>query len=180
MQAVRRALSPLSRSLAQLEAAPGAGGLAGAGSSGAAQQAAGLSSVAALAAQQHAAAAWQLLGGGRPWAPAPGSGGAWQLARHYSQCDCPTLGGPQPDVVVVEYDDEEVDRFIELADAIEAAFPNVVVEGNSDGPGRRGSFEVRAAGGQLLHSRLNTGAWPQPEAVLASLGSCGTQAPPSA
>lgn len=45
--------------------------------------------------------------------------GAWpaQLLRsfssspaHNSQCDCPTLGGPQPDVVMVEYDEEEVDR----------------------------------------------------------------------
>jgi hypothetical protein len=33
-----------------------------------------------------------------------------QAVRCYSQCDCPTLGGPQPDVVIVEYDEDEVDR----------------------------------------------------------------------
>lgn len=38
-----------------------------------------------------------------PW------GGAQSL-RAYSQCDCPTLGGPEPDLVVVEYDEDEVDR----------------------------------------------------------------------
>lgn len=32
------------------------------------------------------------------------------MVRQYSQCDCPTLGGPTPDTVLVEYDDEEVDR----------------------------------------------------------------------
>jgi len=29
-----------------------------------------------------------------------------------SQCDCPTLGGPTPDIVTVEYDEDEVDRYV--------------------------------------------------------------------
>jgi selT/selW/selH-like putative selenoprotein len=60
-------------------------------------------------------------------------------------------------------------RFIALADAIEAAFPNVVVEGNPDGPGRPGSFEVKGAAGQLLFTRLGSGGWPQPEVLVESI-----------
>jgi selT/selW/selH-like putative selenoprotein len=68
-------------------------------------------------------------------------------------------------------------RFIALADAIEAAFPNVVVEGNPEGPGRPGAFEVKAAAGQLLFSRLGSGGWPQHQAVveaLAAAAACST------
>lgn len=31
-------------------------------------------------------------------------------AAQGSQCDCPTLGGPTPDIVTVEYDEDDVDR----------------------------------------------------------------------
>lgn len=68
-------------------------------------------------------------------------------------------------------------RFIALADAIEAAFPNVVVEGNPEGPGRPGSFEVKGAANQLLFSRLDSGAWPQHAALveaLAAAAACST------
>lgn len=43
-------------------------------------------------------------------------GGVWRgissSAAQSSQCDCPTLGGPTPDIVNVEYDEEEVDRWV--------------------------------------------------------------------
>lgn len=60
-------------------------------------------------------------------------------------------------------------RFIALADAIEAAFPNVVVEGNPSGPGRPGAFEVTGASGALMHSRLDSGAWPDPDVLVSAL-----------
>lgn len=61
-------------------------------------------------------------------------------------------------------------RFIELADAIEAAFPNLIVEGNPEGTGRAGAFEVtNAASGQLLFSKLGNGGWPDPDAVVEAL-----------
>jgi hypothetical protein len=45
----------------------------------------------------------------------------------------------------------------------------VVVEGNPEGPGRPGSFEVKGAAGQLLFTRLGSGGWPQPEVLVESL-----------
>ena len=68
-----------------------------------------------LPAAQHASAA---AAGGANWRALPTSSSgssSWavhslQPVRCYSQCDCPMLGGPTPDTVVVEYDEEEVDR----------------------------------------------------------------------
>ena len=69
-----------------------------------------------------------------------------------------------------------IHRFITLADAIEAAFPGVVVEGNAEGDGRSGSFEIKSATGEVLFSRLESGAWPQEvaivEALQAGAGAC--------
>lgn len=112
--------------------------------------------------------------------PSSSSGGLWRgissSAAQSSQCDCPTLGGPTPDIVNVEYDEEEVDRFIALADAIEAAFPNVVVEGNPSGPGRPGAFEVTLPDGAVLFSKLSSGGWPEAGSVVDAIGgsaACG-------
>lgn len=138
-----------------------------------------------LPAAQHAATSAAAQAGVLNWhslSASSSTSSSWaahslQPVRGYSQCDCPMLGGPTPDTVVVEYDEEEVDRFIALADAIEAAFPNVVVEGNPEGPGRPGAFEVKAAAGQLLFSRLGSGGWPQHQAVveaLAAAAACST------
>lgn len=54
------------------------------------------------------------------------------------------LGRAPPKVITIEYDPDDVDTFIEIADAIEEAFPKVIVNGNDQGPGRPGAFEVRA------------------------------------
>lgn len=67
-------------------------------------------------------------------------------------------------------------RFIALADAIEAAFPNVVVEGNPTGPGRPGAFEVTLPDGAVLFSKLSSGGWPEAGSVVDAIGSsaaCG-------
>ena len=45
-------------------------------------------------------------------------------------------------MINIEFDPKDVDSFIQIADAIEEAFPKVIVNGNEDGPGRPGSFEV--------------------------------------
>jgi len=72
-------------------------------------------------------------------------------------------------------------RFIALADAIEAAFPNLIVEGNPGGSGRAGSFEVtNAASGDLLFSKLSGGGWPDPDAVVEALAASGACDLPSA
>lgn len=65
---------------------------------------------------------------------------------------------------------EKQNRFIALADAIEEAFPNIVVEGNPSGPGRPGAFEVTGANGALLFSKLSSGGWPQAEVVVDAVG----------
>jgi hypothetical protein len=52
----------------------------------------------------------RLLPAAQQAATAAHAGLASQPVRGYSQCDCPMLGGPTPDTVVVEYDEEEVDR----------------------------------------------------------------------
>jgi selT/selW/selH-like putative selenoprotein len=67
-------------------------------------------------------------------------------------------------------------RFIALADAIEAAFPNVVVEGNPTGPGRPGAFEVTLPDGAVLFSKLSSGGWPEAGSVVDAIGgsaACG-------
>lgn len=67
--------------------------------------------------------------------------------------------------------------YIQIADAIEEAFPNVVVDGNVDSDGRPGSFEIKGATGQLLFSRLASGgAAPQAAAIVAALEADGAAA----
>ncbi|WIA38941.1 hypothetical protein OEZ86_005094 [Tetradesmus obliquus] len=175
MSVLRQITRHLSSQLLQLERAAASAALLQPHSCHAAQQTAGLSFLVQRllpAAQQASASAAHA--GAANWRALPTSSSSWaehslQPVRRYSQCDCPMLGGPTPDSVVVEYDEEEVDRFIALADAIEAAFPNVVVEGNPEGPGRPGSFEVKGSANQLLFSRLDSGAWPQHAALVEAL-----------
>lgn len=64
------------------------------------------------------------------------------------------LGRAPPKKVSIEFDPEDVEDFIKLADAIEAAFPSVIVEGNEAGDGRRGSFEIQTEDGISIWSRL--------------------------
>lgn len=41
-------------------------------------------------------------------------------------------------------------RYIQIADAIEEAYPNIVVDGNVDADGRKGSFEITGATGRCV------------------------------
>lgn len=79
--------------------------------------------------------------------------------------------------MLIEYDPEDVDTYIEIADAIEDAFPTVVVDGNPESDGRKGSFEVVGATGNVLFSRLGAGgAAPQAAAIVAALRADGAGA----
>lgn len=72
--------------------------------------------------------------------------------------------------VVIAYDPEDTELFIEVADAIEAAWPSAVVEGNEDGPGAPGAFEVAAPGGGApLFSRPRGAARPSAADVLSAI-----------
>jgi hypothetical protein len=74
-----------------------------------------------------------------------------------------------------------VDAFIAAADAIEAAYPNVVVEGNEGGDGRPGSFEVTTSDGYLVYSRLgNNGAVPPPDDLVAMIAGRQSATPAAA
>lgn len=63
----------------------------------------------------------------------------------------------------------------QVADAIEEAFPSVVVEGNEEKEGRPGSFEVAAAGeGEArttpqVFSRLDSQQLPDPQDIIARI-----------
>jgi hypothetical protein len=64
----------------------------------------------------------------------------------------------------------QVEAFIAAADAIEAAFPGVIVEGNEDGDGRPGSFEVKTEDGLHIFSRLQgKGALPDVQLLVSAL-----------
>jgi selT/selW/selH-like putative selenoprotein len=72
---------------------------------------------------------------------------------------------------VIEYDPADVDAFIAAADALEAAFPGVLVEGNEEQDGRPGSFEVLTSDGELVFSRLAARRAPDMRALIASIAS---------
>jgi len=67
---------------------------------------------------------------------------------------------------VIEYDPEDVEAYIDVADAIEAAFPTVVVEGNESGDGRTGSFEVTTSDGVQIYSKLTSHRYPDPQDLI--------------
>ncbi|PNH08765.1 hypothetical protein TSOC_004642 [Tetrabaena socialis] len=85
-----------------------------------------------------------------------------------------------PKVVHIEYDPENVDAFIAMADAIEEAFPGVVVEGNLEGDGRPGSFEVITEDGVHIHSKLKSKLHPTADAVVERIANRANLGPAAA
>lgn len=71
-----------------------------------------------------------------------------------------------PKTLVIEYDPEDVDTYIKIADELEAVFPNVVVEGNLRKDGRPGSFEILTTEGQQIFSRLQNNIQPQVQDII--------------
>jgi len=75
-----------------------------------------------------------------------------------------------PPKVVIEYDPEELDRFISMADDIEDAIPEVMVDGNPpDMKPRAGSFEVTLEDGTVLFSKLKDSTYPESTALIAAI-----------
>ena len=79
------------------------------------------------------------------------------------------LDRPPPKTVNIEYDPEDVDTFIAVADAIEGTFPSIVVEGNQQAEGRPGSFEVLTSDGIHIFSRLKSSKAPKPEDIVTRI-----------
>lgn len=76
------------------------------------------------------------------------------------------LGRAPPKVINIEYDPEDVETYIQVADAIEEAFPTVLVRGNEDKDGRPGSFEVDTEEGVTIFSRLQAHQLPGAQDIL--------------
>ena len=98
--------------------------------------------------------------------PTPMLGGAVTRAAtqppaqlRQTHCDCPgvesAIKGPG---LVITYDPQQVDRFIECADAIEAAYPQLIVEG--------GACRVLLARAQASRPLCTRGRGDYPFAVL--------------
>lgn len=70
-----------------------------------------------------------------------------------------------PQKVVVEYDPADLEMFITMADALEVAFPSIIIEGNEGAPG---AFEVSTEGSPLF-SRLALGHVPDMQMLIDSI-----------
>ncbi|KAK3251385.1 hypothetical protein CYMTET_39273 [Cymbomonas tetramitiformis] len=80
------------------------------------------------------------------------------------------LDRPPPSKIIIEYDEAEVDRFIEFADAIEDIFPELMVDGNPEGTvPKKGAFEVSLENGQILFSKLQEDRFPSEDEVLEAI-----------
>jgi hypothetical protein len=88
------------------------------------------------------------------------SGNSWHSQvskfRGMDATPCSATGRAPPKKVLIEFDPQDVEEFIKIADAIESAFPSVVVDGNEAGEGRKGSFEIQTEDGTSLWSRLGS------------------------
>lgn len=78
--------------------------------------------------------------------------------------------------VLVAYNSNDVDRFIEVADFLEEHFPAIAVEGATDATITVGAFEIRGEDGNLLYSHsAGTEGLPEAAALERALG--GVKAP---
>ncbi|CAG9467692.1 unnamed protein product [Pedinophyceae sp. YPF-701] len=89
---------------------------------------------------------------------------------------CHGLDKPPPDRIVVRYDPDEVDRYIEIADALEDEFEDIKVEGFE---GAKTQFDVELDDGTKLFERspleVSSGTFPTAEELSALLNSMGQQ-----
>lgn len=93
-----------------------------------------------------------------------------------------------PPRVIIEYDPDETDRFIAIADAVEDVYPEIMVDGNPDEilEPRPGSFEVTLEDGTVLFSKLKDASnFPTDSDVIAAVEAfrrrmpTNNQSPPS-
>jgi selT/selW/selH-like putative selenoprotein len=89
------------------------------------------------------------------------------IQAHHMSC-CANLGNPPPREIIVEYceDSEYTDYFIEIADKVEAAHPELaVLVSPNNMEARKGSFEI-ICDGHVIWSKLKKGRLPRFEDVL--------------
>lgn len=80
--------------------------------------------------------------------------------------------------MIIEYDPDEVDRFISLADAIEDVYPEIMVDGNPDEiEPRDGSFEITLEDGTVLFSKLGGDSFPSVSDVIAQVEAARLKVP---
>ena len=75
---------------------------------------------------------------------------------------------------MVEYDPAQVDRFIEIADAVEDVFPGVLVEG-VEVEGRPGACDILLEDGTLVVGTASGGAVGDLDAVVSRLSQAGVR-----
>ena len=76
--------------------------------------------------------------------------------------------------VVVTYGQDEVNQFIDLADAIEEEFPELQVEGVEIEQDRQG-FSVKTEDGKIVLERKSAGPFPEASSIIESLKEAGFQ-----
>ncbi|KAH7621481.1 hypothetical protein Ndes2526B_g03827 [Nannochloris sp. 'desiccata'] len=85
------------------------------------------------------------------------------------------LDRPPPTKIMVEYDSAEVDRFIDAADAIEDAFPGIIVDG-IEVEDRPGAFLIFLEDGTEIFKRESDGVdVPSNDNLIGSLSQAGVR-----
>ncbi|KAA6424624.1 MAG: hypothetical protein FRX49_05292 [Trebouxia sp. A1-2] len=77
-------------------------------------------------------------------------------------------------LVVVTYGQDEVNQFIDLADAIEEEFPELQVEGVEIEKDQQG-FSVKTEDGKIVAERQSPGPFPEASSIIESLKKAGFQ-----
>lgn len=76
--------------------------------------------------------------------------------------------------VIVTYGQDELNQFIDLADAIEDQFPELSVEGVEIEQDNQ-SFSVKTEDGKIVMERKSAGPFPETASVIESLRQAGYQ-----
>jgi len=76
--------------------------------------------------------------------------------------------------VVVTYGQDEVNQFIDLADAIEEEFPELHVDGVEIEKDQQG-FSVKTEDGKVVMERKTAGPFPEASSIIESLRKAGYQ-----
>lgn len=76
--------------------------------------------------------------------------------------------------VVVTYGQDEVNQFIDLADAIEEEFPELQVEGVEIEQDQQG-LSVKTEDGKIVMERKSAGPFPEASSIIESLKEAGFQ-----
>eukprot|EP01024_Parvocaulis_polyphysoides_P007427 TRINITY_DN1220_c0_g1_i3.p1 TRINITY_DN1220_c0_g1~~TRINITY_DN1220_c0_g1_i3.p1 ORF type:complete len:153 (+),score=2.53 TRINITY_DN1220_c0_g1_i3:90-548(+) len=90
----------------------------------------------------------------------------------WQHCSCPPMSELDSPKLYVEYDPEDVDKFISFADQMEERFPHIIIEGNVEGvEPRSSSFEVSTVDGKLIFSKLSSQRYPEDTEMVQAVES---------